>query len=1097
MKIKKKASNTYVSCENEGVVQSVNIKNISMLTAFMRDKIYSDTRKAAITETISNAVDEHKKHNVDRPVTVIVTKDFISIRDYAKGLPEQEVYDVFFTYLNSTKDKTDEYVGGFGIGAKSPSSYANTWYVSSYYNGKLNVYVSSVEGDNGVTRKLFSDIDKPGESGICVKIPITVKQGSDLNEELRLITLLLRDIVLFASSEKDNVIEVYYYPDNTLDTFEKLSEEEKEIYKISKYFAKLCNYRKRDDSLGVFASKYAINNEFFIDEWKLTDAEKKEKYDSDFTNVTNGQGIVFRYRKDNISNNDIIVSIADIDDRLYKRFYERQDICTTYNSDNYANRIIVTDGYSYYNISIKDLGRSGEGEDIFKKINSITCPFFIGNFRSYYRPYNATGNCTKIVIFFDRSELPIMPNRETLRHDNLFFRKVYDRITEFYDYFKSNINNITYTLLYSANDRHNLITGYNHTLVSNITYFEHIKSVLEYIDRSDPKVSDILSILSLNLSSAKHIYEYLNLKNIEDKVWFLKPYNKHLTNDFILDNANLIYLHVANSTTKFISGNKLVPEMAPVEFSITGMKEANSNVLNSIDYFTEYYLIVPEDVNVKNINFMYIEYGIYLLLTEDDLEKSNSIETKSDILKASINTSWRHTCPLCVIQCKNEEAENIITALNANAKKNKHYFLLSDIKEVMDTVLKQSIHYDSSVGFGFYLDSVVKVDRKNRILINRSKTVKTDDAIRATMRKALPENYKQDYMNQKVEINIKDKTITDDTIIELEGVYIKNGKTKIDSIAKTKIKNIVIVPDVSSSVYDKLNDNEKLSVNRWLDFSILKCETLLGDEYIYVLIANTQNYNKLKSLGALEGKDLDAIDQYLLRLNEYNVLNSAPYTYLTMLISTKEYNIIEPDDIDKIFETDDKRKLILGIITCCLYKLIVPESDTKEFEYSLPQANICRAIRHIKVLNGGVINNELHTKVVNTLIHPYKDNFIKLYKFVSNKNNYNKVWKAIKLLVSLHKSTIHKVFNYIESHYRKYNEDNMCCFKFNNDVYNILSSIVRAIRISSSEDITYTVLMQEFNEALGFDRNKNITSLDRQSIVEEIKAITGIEYKQP
>lgn len=1096
MKIKKKASNTYVSCENEGVVQSVNIKNISMLTAFMRDKIYSDTRKAAITETISNAVDEHKKHNVDRPVTVIVTQDFISIRDYAKGLPEQEVYDVFFTYLNSTKDKTDEYVGGFGIGAKSPSSYANTWYVSSYYNGKLNVYVSSVEGDNGVTRKLFSDIDRPGESGICVKIPITVKQGSDLNEELRLITLLLRDIVLFASSEKDNVIEVYYYPINTLDTFEKLSEEEKETYKISKYFAKLCNYRKSDDSLGVFASKYAINNEFFIDEWKLTDAEKNKKYDSDFTNITNGQGIVFRYRKDNISNNDIIVSVVDKDDRLDKRFYERQDICTTYNSDNYTSKIIVTDGYSYYNVSIRDIGRHGEGEDIFKKISSITYPFFIGNYRYYFRSYTG-GNFTNIVIFFDRSELPIMPNRETLRNDNLFFRKVYDRITEFYDYFKSNINNITYTLLSSANARHNLITGYDHTLVSNITYFEHIKSILEFIDKSDPKFSDIISVLSLNLSSANRVYTYLALKNIEDKVWFLKPYNKYLTTDFILGNANLIYLHVANSTTKFISGNKLVPEMAPVEFSITGMKEANSSVLNSIDYFTEYYLIVPEDVNVKNINYMYIEYGIYLLLSEDNLEKSNSINTKSDIIKASINTFWRHACPICVIQCKNEEAEDIIKTLNANAKKNKNYFLLSDIKETMDTVLKQSIHYDSSVGFGFYLDSVVKVDRKNRILINRSKAAKANDVIRATIRKVLPANYKQDYVNQKVEINIKDKAITEDTIIELEGISIKNRKTQIDSIAKTKLKNIVIVPETASSVYNKLNDNEKSSVDRWLDFSALNCEALLGSEYIYVLIANTQNYNKLKSLGALEGKDLNAIDQYILRLKEYSVSHNAPYTYLTMLISGKEYNIIEPDDVDKIFKTDDKGKLILGIIAGCLYKLIVPESDIKEFEYSALQANIGRAINHIKILNGGVISNELHTKVVNKLMRPYKDNFIKLYKFVSNKNNYSRVWKAIKLLVSLHKYSIHKVFTYIESRYRKYEEDNMCCFKFNDDVYKILSSIARAIRIDSSDEVIYTILMQEFNEALGFDRNKNISALDKQSLVEEIKTITGIKCEQP
>ena len=173
MKIKENKSNLFFSGEiGEGVEQKVNVQNSNLITSILRDKIYTDKLRAALIEPLSNAVDEHRKYGIGRPVEVYIENNIIHIRDFAKGLSEEDVYKVFFTYLNSTKNDSDEAIGGFGLGAKAPSAYTDTWYVTSFHDGTKTVYMSSVEGSKGYTRKLQQVACDPNDTGIMVSIPI-------------------------------------------------------------------------------------------------------------------------------------------------------------------------------------------------------------------------------------------------------------------------------------------------------------------------------------------------------------------------------------------------------------------------------------------------------------------------------------------------------------------------------------------------------------------------------------------------------------------------------------------------------------------------------------------------------------------------------------------------------------------------------------------------------------------------------------------------------------------------------------------------------------------------------------------------------------
>ena len=199
----KQRSNVFGAIESR--VQTISQAKLNKAVAILRDKLYTDKLKAAITEPLCNAIDEHRKHNVTRPVDVYITTDEIVIRDYAKGLDDETLFNVFFQYLNSTKNDTDEQIGGFGLGAKAPGAYAQVYSVVSYYNGKKTVFWSRVDGDSNIVSKVASeDTDQP--SGIAVHIPWFYSAESDkesYKRELCNAFKLLHDLSVFVGYKRD------------------------------------------------------------------------------------------------------------------------------------------------------------------------------------------------------------------------------------------------------------------------------------------------------------------------------------------------------------------------------------------------------------------------------------------------------------------------------------------------------------------------------------------------------------------------------------------------------------------------------------------------------------------------------------------------------------------------------------------------------------------------------------------------------------------------------------------------------------------------------------------------------------------------------
>jgi hypothetical protein len=168
---------TSPSIASEELVKStmgMSAKGMDIASYFLRDKIYSDKALACIREYICNAVDEHTKHDIQSPVDVLIKPDddnnpMWSVRDYAKGLSEDGVRNIFGMYFESTKSGTNDMIGGFGIGSKSAHCYTDTFYVRSWFEGVCTLYACVLGGGSkGVPVGEIYKIDEQptSESGI-------------------------------------------------------------------------------------------------------------------------------------------------------------------------------------------------------------------------------------------------------------------------------------------------------------------------------------------------------------------------------------------------------------------------------------------------------------------------------------------------------------------------------------------------------------------------------------------------------------------------------------------------------------------------------------------------------------------------------------------------------------------------------------------------------------------------------------------------------------------------------------------------------------------------------------------------------------------
>ena len=150
----------------------ISTNKISKLFTLLSNP-YKDNIGSIVREITSNCFDAHKEVNNEEAVIVRIAEDdggrYISFIDKGPGLTPHRMEKVYSQYLESTKEDSDDFIGCFGIGSKSPLSYTEAFHLLTNVDGTHYHYLVH-RGETLPAIDLINTTDTNDVNGTEVKI---------------------------------------------------------------------------------------------------------------------------------------------------------------------------------------------------------------------------------------------------------------------------------------------------------------------------------------------------------------------------------------------------------------------------------------------------------------------------------------------------------------------------------------------------------------------------------------------------------------------------------------------------------------------------------------------------------------------------------------------------------------------------------------------------------------------------------------------------------------------------------------------------------------------------------------------------------------
>ena len=160
----------------QSVSFGIKESGLSHIFNVLRNQLYSDKVLAVIREYSTNAVDAHiEVGKADTPIKVPLptqmTPEF-KVRDFGRGLTENQVSEIYAMYGESTKRGTNEQIGQLGLGSKSAFAYGDNFVINSFVKGTKTTYNAFIDpSDVGQISKIHSEKTDEND-GIEIVIPV-------------------------------------------------------------------------------------------------------------------------------------------------------------------------------------------------------------------------------------------------------------------------------------------------------------------------------------------------------------------------------------------------------------------------------------------------------------------------------------------------------------------------------------------------------------------------------------------------------------------------------------------------------------------------------------------------------------------------------------------------------------------------------------------------------------------------------------------------------------------------------------------------------------------------------------------------------------
>jgi hypothetical protein len=174
--MKTNAEPTFVQTSNVGETKRATIKTSAKLFNFLSGQIYSNKYTAIWRELVANGIDAQRiTKNATPPIVTVpsMLEPHAKVRDFGTGMSHEFMMDKFMAFADaSTKDDSNEFIGGFGIGSKAPLSYTDQYSIKCFQRGTVRVY-SVFKDDEGCPSIAFlSEAATDEPDGVEVGFPV-------------------------------------------------------------------------------------------------------------------------------------------------------------------------------------------------------------------------------------------------------------------------------------------------------------------------------------------------------------------------------------------------------------------------------------------------------------------------------------------------------------------------------------------------------------------------------------------------------------------------------------------------------------------------------------------------------------------------------------------------------------------------------------------------------------------------------------------------------------------------------------------------------------------------------------------------------------
>ena len=178
-------SQNTASVSTSGIKSAVSfgIKDTGLAHIFnvLRNQLYTDKIGAVVREYSANAYDANvEAGNADTPIIVSLPSQLnkvFKIRDYGRGLSQQDIQDIYCFYGESTKRQSNAFIGQLGLGSKSAFAYGDNFVINSFTDGVVRSYNAFIDPSGIGQIAMLSEKPTDEANGVEIVIPVKIEDA--------------------------------------------------------------------------------------------------------------------------------------------------------------------------------------------------------------------------------------------------------------------------------------------------------------------------------------------------------------------------------------------------------------------------------------------------------------------------------------------------------------------------------------------------------------------------------------------------------------------------------------------------------------------------------------------------------------------------------------------------------------------------------------------------------------------------------------------------------------------------------------------------------------------------------------------------------